>query len=230
MAEVYNLIKPTIWLIVNVIISFAYFYFLKERVGANIGISISIGISVLFAALTYVHPLPLLYLAWKHSLPKETLTKYIMKFGLPYDVGKDTVTWKNMAGFDKTWILDEQIAHTLPVTHIDFVYSTIKVPGIKPEHVCTIAHSTGSIFIDLLKQEATARCHYLVKNAVSLGFVQDVVSGKISKDNARDEYARRILNNVHPDWFPDPLGEAHTTLGEGAHHLLLTGGKHEHFM
>ncbi len=213
-------------LIVNLIVGVVVYYALKDRIGINI----SIIISVLCAILIYVHPLPLLYLTWKYSLPKKTVTQYIMKFGLPYDVSKDQVVWENTAGFDKIWVLDEEIKHIHPADHIDFVYSTIKVPGIKPEHVCTVAHATGSIFIDQLKQEATARCHYLVKNAVSLGFVQDVVAGKISKKDARKEYGRRILSNIYHDWFKDPLKEADTTLGEGAHHLLLSGKKHEHFL
>ncbi len=148
---------------------------------------------------------------WKNDILKETVKTYIMKFGLPYDVCKDHVIWKNIAGFDKTVVVDEQIEHTHPMKHIDFVYSTKKIQGLKPEHVCIVVQATGSIMIDLLKQEATARCHYLIKNAVSLGFVQDVVAGKISKDEAREEYGRRILSNVYPSWFKDPLNNAHKT-------------------
>ena len=36
------------------------------------------------------------------------------------------------------------------------------------------------------------------------------------------------LNNIHPEWFKDPLNEAHKTLGEGAHHLVITGKEHKH--
>ena len=213
-----------IWLFIQIIIGFIVYYTLKNYMNQKLAIVISI----LCALFIYIHPIPLLYLTWKHSLPKETITKYILNFGLPYDVGKDSVIWKNIAGFDITWVLDEQIKHTHPIDHIDFVYSTIKVPGIEPEHVCIISQATGSIFIDLLKQEATARCHYLVKNAVSLGFVQDVVDGKITMEQSREEYGRRILNNIHLDWFKDPLNEAHSTLGEGAHHLVITGKRHDH--
>ena len=213
-----------IWLLTQIIFGILVFYVLKKQVDKNIAIVISILCILLF----YIHPIPLLYLTWKYSLPKETITKYMLNFGLPYDVGKDSVIWKNIAGFDKTWVLDEQIKHTHPIDHIDFVYSTLKIPGIKPEHVCIISQATGSIFIDMLKQEATARCHYLVKNAVSLGFVQDVVAGKITMKDSREEYGRRILNNIYLDWFKDPLNEAQETLGEGGHHLVLTGTEHEH--
>ena len=216
--------KDFLHIVTQIIIGVFIFNELRKRMDEKIAIAISIGCILLF----YVHPIPLLYLTWKHSLPKETITKYILNFGLPYDVGKDSVIWKDIAGFDTTWVLDEQIKHTHPIDHIDFVYSTLKIPGIKPEHVCIISQATGSIFIDMLKQEATARCHYLVKNAVSLGFVQDVVAGKITMENSREEYGRRILSNVYLDWFKDPLNEAQETLGEGAHHLVITGTEHAH--
>ena len=216
--------KGFLHIVTQIIIGILIFNELRKRMDEKLAIAISIGCILLF----YVHPIPLLYLTWKHALPKETITKYILNFGLPYDVGKDSVIWKNIGGFDTTWVLDEQIKHTHPIDHIDFVYSTLKIPGIKPEHVCIISQATGSIFIDMLKQEATARCHYLVKNAVSLGFVQDVVAGKITMENSREEYGRRILNNVYLDWFKDPLNETQETLGEGAHHLVITGTEHAH--
>ena len=217
--------KNILFLLTRIIVGFLVYHLLKKHMNKNT----SIAISIVCVLLLYIHPIPLLYITWKHTLPKETITTYILNFGLPYDVGKDSVVWKNMGGFDKTWVLDEQIKHTHPVDHIDFVYSTLKIPGIKPEHVCIISQATGSIFIDMLKSEATARCHYLVKNAVSLGFVQDVVAGNISMEKSREEYGRRILNNVYPGWFKDPLNEAQRTMGEGDHHLILAGTtNHDH--
>jgi len=47
----------------------------------------------------------------------------------------------------------------------------------------------------------------LIKNGISLGFVEDVVAGRIKPENARKEYARRIINSVMPSWFKDPLNE-----------------------
>ena len=37
-----------------------------------------------------------------------------------------------------------------------------------------------------------------------------------------------FLNNIYPNWFNDPLNEAHKSLGEGAHHLIVSGSEHEH--
>ena len=222
---VFQSFTQLIWLAMGLVTGCVVYYALKTRIRSTRTL---LFLCIVCVLVVYVHPIPLLYITWKYALPKETITTYILKFGLPYDVGKDSVVWKNMAGFDKTWVLDEQIKHTHPMDHIDFVYSTLKIPGIKPEHVCIIAQATGSIFIDMLKSEATARCHYLVKNAVSLGFVQDVVAGTISMEDSREEYGRRILKNVHPDWFKDPLNEAPRTLGEGGHHLVLSGATPDH--
>ena len=158
---------------------------------------------------------------WKHKLPRDMLSEYINKFGQPDEMSAKSATWYKIAGFDKTVIVDEEIGHDSPVDHIDFVYSTKKI-RVKPLDVCVLSNSSGSILIDQLKGEVTARCHYIIKNAVTLGFVQDVVAGKISPGGARNEYAKRILNNLYPKWFNDPLNEYKKTLMKGKHHLLKT--------
>jgi hypothetical protein len=162
------------------------------------------------------------YSAWKHGEPRDTARRYVEVFGPPDEVEKGSATWNDIANFGgPTVIKDEEIAHGTPVKHIDFVYSTrsIRVPADK---VGVLAKASGSIMVDQLKQEVTARCHYLIKNAVTLGFVEDVAAGKIPDKGARQEYARRIKNNIHPKWFKDPLGEYKKTLAvDVAHHLEI---------
>jgi hypothetical protein len=162
------------------------------------------------------------YSNWKHGEPKKTAKRYVAVFGQPDEIGKGFAKWDNIANFGgATIIKDEEIAHTKPVKHIDFVYSTrsIRVPAIK---VGVLAGASGSIIVDQLKEEVTARCHYLIKNAVTLGFVEDVVSGKITDSKARAEYARRIKNNIYPPWFKDPLNEYKKTLAvDVSHHLEI---------
>ena len=162
------------------------------------------------------------YAKWKNDLPRKTAERYLAVFGPPDEVGRDFAKWDDIANFGgPTVIKDEEISHTEPVKHIDFVYSTrpIRVPARK---VGVLAETSGSIIVDQLKEEVTARCHYLIKNAVTLGFVEDVVAGKIPDEEAQAEYARRITNNIYPDWFADPLGEYEETLAvDVAHHLEI---------
>ena len=162
------------------------------------------------------------YSEWKNDLPRKTAERYLAVFGPPDEIGRDFAKWDDIANFGgPTVIKDEEITHTKPVKHIDFVYSTrpIRVPADK---VGVLAKASGSIIVDQLKEEVTARCHYLIKNAVTLGFVEDVVSGRIPDEEARAEYARRIINNIYPDWFMDPLNEYESTLAvDVAHHLEI---------
>jgi hypothetical protein len=74
----------------------------------------------------------------------------------------------------------------------------------------TLGHVTGSIIYDGLKKEVTARCGDLYANAATLGFVKDMVDGKVSTDfeEAKKEYANRIQEAPLPDWYPDTMEEA----------------------
>ena len=101
---------------------------------------------------------------------------------------------------DKLYIIDESISHSFPAEHIDYCYSTLKIPQIqakdgkstiKPELVGKFAGVTGSIIIDGLKGEATARCGDTVANDVTLNFVLDSINGKV--EPTKEEYAERIL-------------------------------------
>lgn len=127
-------------------------------------------------------------------------------FGPPKIMVNDMLAWDAREGFAKVWVLDESIPHDFPVDHMDFVYScrNIKVP---PELVGQLAMVSGSIIVDGLKGEVTARCGMLIKNAVTLGFVEDVVEGEMNNRELKAEYARRIKGNITPEWYKDTLKE-----------------------
>jgi hypothetical protein len=71
------------------------------------------------------------------------------------------------------------------------------------------AHASESILIDRLKNTVTARCGDINANAITLGFVQDVVSGNGPQDpeSAKKEYAKRITGGHYPDWFKEKVEE-----------------------
>ena len=166
------------------------------------------------------------------ELPRDTALQYCNTFGDPESLTKNSAIWYTpILKHAELEVKNEQIPHSWPVDHIDFVYSTRSYENeddgscaITPAHVCIIAQATASIFVDQLKCEATARCHYLIKNDVSLRFVEDVISGKdeITIDNARDIYAEYILGNKTTDNFPDPFNNYEKTLGKGLHHVKHT--------
>jgi hypothetical protein len=114
-----------------------------------------------------------------------------------------------------TKIKDEQIFHAFPMPHTDFLYSTMEIEKwqtdtgkhkVPPELIKKFASVTGSIIIDPLKGQVTARCGKLIKNAVTLGFVEDGIKKPSIITPA--QYAKRIKNNITPPWYVDMMGEA----------------------
>lgn len=141
---------------------------------------------------------------WQHEDAAEYARKLIAEFGQPNEFTATMLRWFNIAQFDEVFIKDESVDHDFPVPHKDFVYSVKTFPV--PEHlVGAFAHVTGSIIVDGLKQTVTARCGALLKNAITLGFVSDAITGKT--EVSREEYSKRILTSQIPPWYLDEIGE-----------------------
>jgi hypothetical protein len=149
---------------------------------------------------------------WSNKDAQDYASQLIEKYGEPKVKGDKMLLWEDVdlideenyqykiKKVDKIYILDESIDHSFPADHIDYCYSTLKIPQIqakngkstiKPELVGKFAGVTGSIIVDGLKGEVTARCGDLVANDVTLNFVLDAINNKV--EPTKDEYADRIL-------------------------------------
>jgi len=139
---------------------------------------------------------------FKHKDAAEYAKVLIKEFGEPDQFTENCLVWYAISQFDKTYILDESVPHDFPATHRDYVYSVKKI-SVSEKFAKTLAHTTGSIIVDGLKKEVIARCGSITANAITLGFVQDLVDGKIKNnpETAKKEYGRRILKLVKPEWF-----------------------------
>lgn len=139
---------------------------------------------------------------WNHKDAKKYAERLLHYYGKPTYISKTEVCWEspNEKIIDVK-IKDESITHDFPMSHKDFVYATMK-QKLTPEQVGELAKVTGSIMYDGLKGEVTARCGMMIKNGVSLGFVEDIASGKIQGD-PKEEYGRRIKADEAPSWYVD---------------------------
>ena len=149
---------------------------------------------------------------WEHEMAQKYASLLIEKYGEPKVKGSKMLLWEDVTLIDeenykykvrkvnKVYILDESIKHSFPADHIDYCYSTLKIPQIQakdgqstinPKLVGDFAGVTGSIIIDGLKGQATARCGDLIANDVTLNFVIDCINGNAIP--SKEEYAKRIL-------------------------------------
>ena len=194
-----------------------------------------------------IHPL---VSNWEHEKAQVYASVLIEKYGEPDVKGGKMLLWKDVdlineenyqykvKKIDKLYVLDEHIEHSYPADHIDYVYSTLKIPQIQakegrstiePDLVGKFAGVTGSIIIDGLKGEATARCGDTVANDVTLNFVLDSINGKI--EPTKDEYGKRILSlkkevdeNLRK-WFKDKWVNIGKKNKDGSHPPCGTSGK-----
>ena len=149
---------------------------------------------------------------WKHDDAKGYAEKLIRVYGQPDEVTETMLKWNTLNSFGKgereTYIIDESIPHSFPDPHKDYVYTTmnIKVPS---DMLDTLGYVTGSIIYDGLKEEVTARCGSLYANAATLGFVRDMVDGKVTTENegAKKEYAERIRTDPLPKTYDNKMDE-----------------------
>ena len=135
---------------------------------------------------------------WKNAGPAETIRKLTRNYGPPQSKTDEGAVWLNIAGMDRVEVRDEVIPHDFPAPHKDWLYSTKKIK-VNPDHADDYANVTGSIHIDILKGEVTARCQTLDKNADTLGFVERGEAGEAPI--TKEEYSRVILGDVFPSWY-----------------------------
>ena len=143
---------------------------------------------------------------YKHTFKQKEPEKYANKlfktFGKPSCISSSNnslrLEWYNLPKpYIEIKLIDEYIKHTFPKPHHDFVYSTIslkKYGYLDERTACSLLKVSGSIIIDLLKQEITARCGGLTANDVTLSFVVDVIQKKAKP--TKKEYAYRINNKI----------------------------------
>mgnify|MGYP001172081057 CR=1 FL=1 len=149
---------------------------------------------------------------WKHDDAKGYAEKLIKEYGQPDEVTETMLKWNKLGSFGKgemeTYIVDESIPHDFPKPHRDYVYTVmnIKVPS---DMLDTLGHVTGSIIYDGLKETITARCGSLYANAATMGFVRDMVDGKVPVEDgpAKKEYAERITKDPLPKFYDNRMNE-----------------------
>jgi len=141
---------------------------------------------------------------WNFEGAIGTVKKLTHAFGQPRGMSIYDAEWGHVAGFSKVWVVDESIPHDFPTPHQDWLYSERQI-AVPPSLYKDLANVSGSIIIDAQRGAVIVRCQSLVKNAVTLGFVEDVVSGKAKP--TPEEYAKRIEGNIVPEWFQDTLSE-----------------------
>ncbi len=166
-----------------------------------------------------------LTLNWKFVEPREYYDVLVNMYGnsdvLGHEQGGIAIWNKSLQNrtdsltglpniYEKIEIRDERVEHKCPASHIDFVYSYIKIP-IMPEQLKDVLKLSGSVNYDMLKHELFARCGSLEANIATLYVCSHVILS--SMDNKKymsidyihknGEYAKHISSTSDPNFVKE---------------------------
>ncbi len=125
---------------------------------------------------------------------------YVMNWwGSPNVLTHNKAKWFKVGGFDKVLVMDETVPHTgMGEFHNDCLYC-VKNIVVPPEFQSQLAEFLPNVMYDGLKKQVTVRCNDIIMNAVTLGFVEDVIKGEV--EPTYEAYMERVDGLGLPDWF-----------------------------
>jgi hypothetical protein len=99
---------------------------------------------------------PMIVANWP-SQQRDSVSTLVSRYGPPDEVTPSVAVWKNRGSFDCVKVFREEVQHSWPVAHSDFIEHAIayKVPVDK---VGDLAKFDGSLIVDRTKGCLAAKC------------------------------------------------------------------------
>lgn len=127
--------------------------------------------------------------AWPQG-PRESAQRLVEYYGEPDEYSQSQIIWYDTHdGWKRTVLSREETPHEFPAHHNDYLEQFIdyRVPlGMYDR----LAEYDGSVMIERTKGEMSARCAGTSMNFVAVNLAHDIVTGKRSVEQAREEYGR----------------------------------------
>lgn len=126
---------------------------------------------------------------WKDQ-PKEIAKKLADKYGQPNEMSDNMLIWYNNGPWKRTVLHNDEIPHNFPKPHRDSLESVIDY-HVPPEKASDLEKFDGSVIFDRTKGEMWARCDSEPMNMLALNLANDIITGKMTVDQARQEYGKQ---------------------------------------
>ncbi|MEU1889563.1 hypothetical protein [Streptomyces pristinaespiralis] len=132
---------------------------------------------------------------------REAAQLVIEAYGEPDEATGSLLTWHDPGPWKRLVASRAFYQHDFPAPHIDSVESFIdyKVPT---EKFTPLAQFDGSVVVERTAGEVSARCHDEQANFLALNLMHDVVTERMSVEEARDYYAKEFADYRRKDATP----------------------------
>ena len=116
--------------------------------------------------------------------PKRGAQQMLDQYGPPNEATPTKLFWYHAGPWKRIVVTRDVLTHNFPAPHSDFLTQVIDY-HVPAEKFDEIARFDGSCLLDRTAGEAAARCDSEAANIVSLNLMHEIVTDKISVDEAR---------------------------------------------
>lgn len=135
------------------------------------------------------------------AMSKKSAEQMIEKYGLPNEAIPSRLIWYNNGPWKRTIVYRDEIPHNFPQPHSDTLENFIDYQ-VPIEKFTELARFDGSVIVERTKGEVSARCDMEAANILALNLMHEIVTGKLTADQAREKYsevtAAFVMNRPAP--------------------------------
>lgn len=132
---------------------------------------------------------------------KEAAQKTIDKYGQPDAAHATHLYWHENGPWNYTFVYRDPIPHLFPMKHEDVLEQAIDYE-VPPEKFDELATYDGSVIVRRTKGEASAMCDKEEMNFLALNLMNDIVTGKVGVQEARQTYGKIAMAFMKGEQHP----------------------------
>lgn len=132
--------------------------------------------------------------------PRLGANAMMAKYGAPNEVTSERLIWHNAGPYKRITVFNLETPHDFPLPHVDFLEHTI-VYNVPQEKVGDLIAFDASSTINRTVGELSARCDLEGHNILTLNLDHDIVTGKMTVEQARQAFGENVQQDVmgkHP--------------------------------
>lgn len=129
--------------------------------------------------------------------------KTMEAYGTPSGITEKELIWYNVGPWQMVRLNKTETPHNFPVEHTDYLEGTI-YHDVPVDKMSALGEFDGSVTFDRTQGHFSARCDMEANNFLALNLAHDIITGKMTVDEAREAYAETIkkkMNGEDPEYM-----------------------------
>jgi hypothetical protein len=125
------------------------------------------------------------------KMARSAADEIIKKYGQPNEAIPSRLIWYNNGPWKRTVVYRHEIPHNFPQPHTDVVEQFIDY-RVPPEKLSELAKFDGSLIVERTAGEVSVRCDMEAANFLAINLMHEIVTGKLTAEEARKSLSETI--------------------------------------